>query len=374
MPVDNAGYMSWTRTIVVISLLVFGSHMSFGQAPASNSTGQRAGHAAAGAAATGSSRLSADVEQAIRWLPEDTESIIVARGPLKEISIKEILNPSGPFRSAGAPPPPQPDFHQLCLKRFTQQFSVAGGAFMRNIVRQKLRFVVAAARQFGVPVIGSGSTFEGCELIVFDNNVPDVGVQPANHEKIGVEEMENNRVVRVDTNWGGQDRKCSICYAKPKPNILIAATDANFVRTILQRMAKSSASSGTLLDFPEWKYVDTTAPVWGIRHRRTAAPFYYVFKGNADSASAMSKLVGLTFSYQSKPQTGVQLHFQCTDRPEKVLPRVFGKDYGITPITPLVASGWATICERSDSERWHPDTPNGMLFMISHFMGYVVCP
>ena len=80
MKTEHAGYVSWTRTIVAMSLLLFGSYPALGQAPASNATGRRKAQASATVPATDSRRLPADVAQAIRWLPEDTETIILARG------------------------------------------------------------------------------------------------------------------------------------------------------------------------------------------------------------------------------------------------------------------------------------------------------
>ena len=424
MLAEHAAYVSWMRAVVAILLLFVGPNLALGQGPTSDATGHRAAHVTAGAAATDSPRLATDVEPAIRWLPEDTETIVVAQGPLEDGILKDFrgpppdpavsLNPApppspppapangnGPFcppaSSSNPPPPaganglatlappsltieaaqvPRRDFRQEMLGSSLHLFGLAGEAFAQNIAKHRIRFVVAAARRFGRPVIGGASTYEGCDLIVFDNAVPDVALKAREQEKLSIEQIENNRVVRIDTDveWGEKDEKLSIWFAKPKPNILIAATDAVVVKTILYRIARPAASPSPLLNFPEWKYVDTKAPVWGIRHRRTAAPFYYVFKGNADFASAMSKLVGVSFSYRPRPKTSVQLHFHCTDKPENVLPSIFGKSYDIKPIGPLVAEGRMVIHKQSERDAGQMDTPDGTSFMVQHFMGYVVCP
>ena len=69
--------------------------------------------------------------------------------------------------------------------------------------------------------------------------------------------------MRIVTNieWGDANEKLSIWYAKPKPNVLIAATHAGFLKTVLQRVVHPPAACSPLLDFPEWKYVDTKAGV-----------------------------------------------------------------------------------------------------------------
>jgi len=235
--------------------------------------------------------------------------------------------------------------------------------------------VISAARHFGPPVIGRASTYEGCELIVFDNAVPDVAVQARGQDKLSMEQIENNRVVRMDTDveWGERDEKLSIWYAKPKPNILIAATNAGFVKTVLQRIARPAASSSPLLDFPEWRYVDTQSPVWGIRHRRTATPFYIVAKSSKDGFP-FAELSGITFSYQPRPTTSVTLHFHFTEKARDVLPKVIGKNLDTKLIDPLVAERKVAIHKRSDAGEWKAGTPQDTSFMIHHLMGYVICP
>jgi hypothetical protein len=420
MLAEHAAYVSWTRAIVAILLLFFGSDLSLGQGPVSDATGQHAAQATAGAAATDSPRLAADVEQAIRWLPEDTESIIVARGPLEDGILKDFrgpppapavsVNPApppapndghGPFyppTSSGNPPrppaggngsatlapslatvdiaqEPERDFRQEMLGSSLQLFGLAGEAFAQNIAKHRIHFVVSAARRFGLPVIGRASTYQGCELIVFDNAVPDVALKAREQEKLSVELIENNRVVRIDTDveWGDKDEKLSIWYAKPKPNILIAATDAGVVKTILQRMARPTAASSPLLNFPEWKYVDTKSSVWGIRHRRTVAPIYMVAKAwkNTLPPSALS---GVTFSYQPLPTASVAYRLHFTEGVKDILPKVVADDTGMKLVAPTVAERRVSFPRRSDSNGRSSETPWETSFWIRHIMGYIVCP
>ena len=59
---------------------------------------------AAVAPAAAEHRLPADVEQVIGWLPEDTESIMLARGPLKEGTLRDVRDPSSiPSRQFASP-------------------------------------------------------------------------------------------------------------------------------------------------------------------------------------------------------------------------------------------------------------------------------
>ena len=377
MQAESTARAKGTGTILAVSLLLFGSCPALGQAPGSNLRRLHPAPLAAGTPANPSRPLPADVEQAIGWLPDNTESIIVARGPLMESTLKDIWD-RRPFIPSGVVPPPEPDFQQQTLAGSLSLFKAAGNAFVQSITRQPIHFVIASARQFGPPVIGSGSTFEGCELIVFDHSVPDVAVRGAG-QTVSVEHIENNQVVRVDSQWGGQDKKVSIYYAKPKPNTLIATNNRGSLKTILQRITRLGATRTPLLEFPEWKCVDTQSLVWGIRHRRTATPFNFtVFR---DDGSFASKLVGITFSYQAKPTESVMLQFHCTDKPQNVLPKVIGEDFRTEQISPLVAEARVrinrrratTAIEQSPQNRGHY-SGSEMQFRIAWFMGYVVCP
>src|SRR5262249_21712866 len=54
-----------------------------------------------------------------------------------------------------------------------------------------------------------------------------------------------------------------VCH--PRPNILIWATSQPYLKEVLERIEKPGPRA--LPDnLPEWKQVDTTAPIWAIRH------------------------------------------------------------------------------------------------------------
>ncbi len=377
MKPEYAYCVNWMRIIVTISVLFGGSYSALAQAPASTT------------------RLPADVEQAIHWLPENTESIMVARGPLQDGVLKDFRDPRpSPFVSIPAAPPsrtngpaklgpptvafpPEPKlgFQQEILASATWLFGLAGKAFSENISKHKVRLVVAGARRFGVPVIGRASTYEGCELILFDTAVCDVGIQAKPKERLSIEQMENNRVVRIDTDveWGDKDEKISIWYAKPKPNILIAATHAGFLRTMLQRVAHLPAARTPLLDFPEWRYVDTQASAWGIRHRRTATPIWTVAKAWEEPLPPTA-LNGITYYYRPRPSNSIVLRWHFSEQSRAALPRAIKNDPKTKLITPLVTEQKLVIREPSDAGEGESLTPDYASFWLSHLMGYVVCP
>jgi hypothetical protein len=386
-----------TATTVAMTLLLFvATCPATAQSPGSRAVGQPPTQTPAGLATVDSRRLPADIEQVIGWLPEDTESVMLIRGSLpKDAIMGTAARPPAPSRpvstrvssadraaKSGQPTlvlpksqEPEGDFWKESLKSHIEpHFQLAGEKFGECIANFQIRFIVTGGRRFGLPVIGGASTYEGCDVIVFETPVPDVDARATGRAKLSVLQSARNRIVRIDTGekWGPQDEPLVIYYAKPKPTVLITATNAGYLATVLERMARPLASRTPLLDFPEWQYVDIGAPVWGVRHRHTTTPFYFVFKGQPGFAEALAKLDGVAFSYQPKPQPSIQLHFHCTDKPENVLPCIFGKQFDIKPVGPEVAEGRAIL--RSDSASSGCSPSSWALFMMNHLMGYVVCP
>jgi hypothetical protein len=316
--------------------------------------------------------LPQNVLQVIRWLPEDSESIMLARGPFQDGTLKDFRNPQTavPPNSTQKPPP---DFQQESLAATAGLFGLTGTDFIRNIRNHEISFIVAAARRFGPPVIGGASTWQGAQIIIFRDAVPDVGIVGKAQERLSLVEMERNGVVRLDTqeSWGFKGEKVSVYYAKPKPSVLIAATDADFLKTMLQRIAQPLTARTPLLNFPEWNYVDVQLPVWGVRHRRTATPIYVLAKSDKDGLP-FSELVGISFSYAPKPAARMAYQFHFTENARDQVRQAV--DANLKLLAPTVAEQRLTI--RADTVLREPGstTPGEATFVVQHLMGYVVCP
>jgi hypothetical protein len=56
--------------------------------------------------------------------------------------------------------------------------------------------------------------------------------------------------------------------ALPKPDLMLACNDRDSFTQIVSRMAAPQAPRALPADLPEWKQLDRSAPVWGIRHFR----------------------------------------------------------------------------------------------------------
>ena len=383
--------MAWPIAAVATSFLLALSSAAFGQGHVSNASASATARPSPGVSAGESHGLPQDVLQVIRWLPEDTESITLARGPLQDGSLRDFrdVDPFFPQPVATGVPPasgvvaaapnptqqPLPDFRQELLAASAGLFGLSGKAFIRNISDHEVRFVVAAAGRFGRPVIGRASTYEALEIIVFRDAVPDVGVQARAQERLSMVRIERNGVVRLDTEerWGEKNDKVTVYYAKPKPSILIATTDAGFLKTMLQRIAQTPASRTPVLDFPEWKYVDVQSPVWGVRHRRTATPIYILARPGKNGLP-FSELSGISFSYESKPATCVAYRFHFTESAHDAVRQAVANNSGIRLLAPSVVENRMGIPAQAAASEPGSGTPADAAFMVQHLMGYTVCP
>ena len=53
-----------------------------------------------------------------------------------------------------------------------------------------------------------------------------------------------------------------------RPDILIVATDGNYLADVLHRRATGDERRALPAALPEWRWVDTSAPYWALRHYR----------------------------------------------------------------------------------------------------------
>ena len=315
---------------------------------------------------------------------------MLARGPFQDGLLKDFHDapPVDPFPSPDALRPPAaavawpkplqqppPDFQQKSLAASAYLFELAGKPFIRNINAHKVSFIVAAARHFGPPVIGRASTYEGSQIIVFRDAVPDVAVQGTAQERLSLVKIDHHGVVRLDTEekWGEKDERITVYYAKPKPSVLVAATDIGFLVTMLQRIARPLASRTQLLDFPEWKYVDVQSPVWGVRHRRTTTPIY-VLARTEKSGLPFSELSGTSFTYQPKPAKCVAYRFHFPDKSHDTVRQAVIGDSALRLMAPSVVENKMLISPQETASELGAGTAESAAFMIQHLMGYVVCP
>jgi hypothetical protein len=228
------------------------------------------------------------VEQALWWLPEDTETVFVARGPFKaraasfleQATLRDALRVWGYWN--------HPD---------------SGQAAMRQMLRGRTVLAsVEGSRKFRSPGGLGLMPCESCQILVLQ---PQAGaattlLKPLAGRARRVLTIEGQQVLmfsekREQDTW-------TIFVAAPAPGILLSATNEGFLRGVLQRRRARAARRALPDTLPEWRHMDRSAPFWGLRHydKRNAAfdPSSPVTGRPAPANEPDNKAIGLAFTFR----------------------------------------------------------------------------
>lgn len=279
--------MSFRLSIVVAFGLVIVPRLSLGQQKAVNAS------------------LPRPIATVLSWLPTDTESVIVAKGPLPK-SGDSGIDVSTEFdgqsvretyveRATGrVVPPPSPTlFSSIMAEANTAIFDEIRGPNNKPLELPRILWTAKAGRKFGqIEKIPACVSYEGCDLAIFEKDVPITLVDAIKKLSTRVTQAGSLRAYEVIAKDGRDD--VPLYFAQPATNVLIAATHLGFLETLLKRIDTRPKELAFPVDLPEWKYVDTAAPTWGIRHFRKKA---------ADAEAS-----GITFSVTPK-DSAIVFHY-----------------------------------------------------------------
>ena len=262
------------------------------------------------------------VKDLLSWLPGDTETVIATHGPF-----------------------PFPDFDGLEWNDSEQQlpfaelelrmrilplglFNLKNGGLARSLKGKEATLAVEGSRHFRPPAALGGLRYEGCEIVVFrpgitldrasfNRNAVATAVRSENIAGLKVTVFEEPQEDDVWTTF--------VCF--PRNNTVLVATDRDYLRTILARMGHASGPRALPENLPEWKYVNTSAPVWGIRHYQKmnadldpTSPFSGQKAANVPDKSA----VGLGFWFEPTGRTGNVIYMSASKSPREVLEAYLG--------------------------------------------------
>jgi hypothetical protein len=195
-------------------------------------------------------------EVLLTWLPEDTETLIVAPGPFE-------IPKRGP-----APAPVLFDFSKAIRFLPVLPLLLLHDELLRNeLAGQKVLCAVEGSRRFTRPGEFGLMPYEGCHILQFDPASDDTlrkAVQACQKKAKETIEVAGERVA-VFT----EKRECdpwTFFVCRPRPGVLICATNRGYLEETLRRIDRKPGTRALPGDLPEWKHVDVKAPVWGIRH------------------------------------------------------------------------------------------------------------
>ena len=193
-------------------------------------------------------------EQLSDWLPEDTETVIVAQGPF------EIPKPTAEQRKFD---------EAIRFLPFGPILDLQDGMLYRELVGQKVLCAIEGSRRFTAPRNLGSMPYQGVHILQFDL-AADGALRKA--FRLCQEKAEKNielagERVAVFTEKLESDM-WSFFVSQTQPGVLICATNQAFLEETLNRIGRKPDRRALPADLPEWKHVDINARVWAIRHYR----------------------------------------------------------------------------------------------------------
>jgi len=234
-------------------------------------------------------KLPAGIEEALEWLPPDTETLIVAQGPF-------------------AVPPMLPD--ELDLVRLVQAQAcgflmiVKDQFFRERLEKEQVLLAVEGSREFRVAKDLGLGPFEGCEIVRFEEGAHAI-VRKAFRDFAEKAEskllLAGTKVVVIEQRLESDD--WTFYVALPQDGLLLCATDRGYLEVVLQRMKAGGKERALPESLPEWKHVNVKAPAWGLRHycKETAADDPTSLLG--DGLAPDPKAIGLTVSLEHEAKS-----------------------------------------------------------------------
>jgi hypothetical protein len=198
----------------------------------------------------------------LSWLPADTETVIVARGPF----------PMPPARKDDDADDDDNRNHPISGEEVVQRIRLLAlgtalfpkGVSEELFVGQEVALAVDGSRHFRPPSGLGGMLFEGAEIIVFTHDISARFNQlrkgpenlAATREKIEGRDVEVFTERVEEDNW-------TILVTLAKPDTIVFATNRDYLREVLARVDGAKGRRALPDELPEWKYVNLRSTCWG---------------------------------------------------------------------------------------------------------------
>jgi len=141
------------------------------------------------------------------------------------------------------------------------------GGLEKFIKDKAVAMAMEGSRMFRAPADLGEMLYEGCLIVVFGGAAKidaDAFFKNAARSAKRIDSVEGSNVAVFEEM--SEDDVWTTLVAFPRRNILLVATDLEYLRTVLARMHGATGARALPETLPEWKYVNKNAPVWGVRH------------------------------------------------------------------------------------------------------------
>ena len=231
-----------------------------------------------------------DLERLMSWLPADTETISVARGPF-------VLTSSTVEHSDA-------QTHPISDKELAQNFQelpLALLEFKNGLLTKHL--ALEGARHFRPPAGLGEMPFEGCAIVFSEGLRTEITsfAKEARSSGAKVEQIEDQEISVFQEKLEGDTWTTFVAF--PSENVVLVATNRNYLAEVLARLRSHNSQRALPDDLPEWKYVDTNARFWGLRHydkSQAQSDPSSPFGGRKSANFPDERAIGLTFVFDPR--------------------------------------------------------------------------
>jgi hypothetical protein len=242
---------------------------------------------------------SVNLQEVLSWLPEDTETISVARGPFvlntktakSTADEEENENRVVSDRELGEP------FEGLPLSLL----GFKDGLLLPHLKGKRISLAIEGARHFRPPSGLGEMPYEGCAIALLVDNL-DTSMASFIRENrksiLKVDQIEGQVVAVFQEKLENDTWTAFVAF--PNKNILAVATNRDYLREVLARLQGKKGKRALPDDLPEWRYVDTDLQFWGLRHfDRTQAKLdpSSPFGGQKSANDADEQAIGLVYAF-----------------------------------------------------------------------------
>jgi hypothetical protein len=230
------------------------------------------------------------VDTVLPWLPADSEAILFSSASFAlDENPRGILSEYGALSALAYPAYDKGSALALDVKGLTVQAAVYAGRRFR---------VIEGKRGLGLV-----AEMDGCSIISFvdskriDRAISSIPSQLVSGEKIAV--------IRHSGTPEGDPPSTSY-LATLAPGMVIACSERGFLSEILARRRSKAARAAFPEALPEWRWIDRTAKVWGLRRFSNVLPDLTSPRDPNSEVAHDANASGVAFELLSESQARVR--------------------------------------------------------------------
>src|SRR5579859_1970756 len=256
--------------------------------------------------------LSPEAIQVLSWLPLDTETLITARGPFP------IPGPRTDDRDTENQKMEARDLREFFQSSALGPLGLNNGGLQKHLMSARVRFTAEGSKAFRSPHGLGELPYEGCTIIMFAEDVAgrESGfMEDAANSGARVEDIANHKVAIFQQVMERDTWTTFVTF--PLKNIVVIATNREYLREVLARMSAPKADRAFPETLQEWKYVDTRAEFWGMRHfdkSQASTDPTSPFGGRKAANLPDERAIGLTFQCDPARELRAKLVYLTGDK------------------------------------------------------------